>query len=184
VSKVPVRCRHCGNEWLAEAQTTVRCRRCGNETDADVARSSATATHLPHVPGPGEVTSNDYVSEGPIRWIELRAERSANSNSFYTQYIVPDPNAIPNCEIRSTRVRRFPRFWRVVDVRWTPPGSRIYKALNSDPFIKERIMETHDVSITGISGYWIILYYGSEYAEGDLWKCYETIARLLLSVGK
>ena len=67
------------------------------------------------------------IPEGLIRWINVRRVRSGGGGPavgtyhYFTDYGVPDPKLGPDWrgkEIRSVRVKTFPLFGKVVELRW------------------------------------------------------------------
>ena len=60
------------------------------------------------------------VSEGPIRWVNvvLWDWYLDGADWYKTDYGVPDPRYLPSLEIRSIRMKRFPKFGRVINVEW------------------------------------------------------------------
>jgi len=132
-----------------------------------------------------------HVLDEPIRWINVRKETSGGEHSttyYYTEYGVPDsrlgPDS-PEAQIETVRVKSFPLFGKVVDLRWEGRDSdlRIIGRLNSDDQLKQPIMESRDVTITAISDYscWIMSTQTREVPSGELWNCYQVIAQHLLA---
>ena len=132
-----------------------------------------------------------HVPDGPIRLIDVRKEHHGSGDSsrtyYYTDYVVPDPRLEPDspgAQIKAVRVKTFPLFGRVVDLRWEGWDSDlgIIGRLNRDDQLKQPIMESCDVTITAISDYscWIMSTQTRDVPSGELWNCYQTIACHLL----
>jgi len=142
-----------------------------------------------------------HIPEGPIRWIDVRKEINLSdqgSRTYYqTNFAVPDPRLAPDSpwiRIKATRVKNFPLFGRVVDLRWkgNDSGLGIVSRLNGDYQLKQPIMYSRDILIISIREYscWILstthrrglTSIGTRYvAFEELWNCYQAIARHLLA---
>ena len=85
------------------------------------------------------------VRGSPIRWVNVVAylgDDHVTVNALY-YYGVPDARRLPRIGcLRGTRVRTFPLFGRVVDVRWRGDdhGMSIVSSLSADAAIKEGVM--------------------------------------------
>jgi len=134
-----------------------------------------------------------HVPDGPIRWINVRKETHSSgqygsTTYYYTEYGVPDsilgPDS-PGAQIETVRVKSFPLFGKVVDLRWKGWDSDlgIIGRLNSDAQLKQQIMESRDMTITAIGGYscWIMSTQTRDVPSGELWNCYQVIAQHLLA---
>jgi len=141
------------------------------------------------------------IPERSIRWVNVRKVTTSSGGGpygggsttyYYTEYGVPDarlgPDS-PGTRIKTIRVKSFPVFGKVIDLRWEGGdyGTGVIDRLNSDHQLKEPIMKSHGVTITAISDYscWIIST-ETETETGDtpsreLWNCYEAIAQHLLA---
>lgn len=132
------------------------------------------------------------IRNGPIRWINVCSIVDPNAQSFasadFTDYGVPDPRLEPNFPkylINGVRVKTFPLFGGVVDLRWEGDDSNlgIISRLNSDTSLKDPIMSGCDVTIWshGDHGCWTIETKTKEPPSEELWNCYQAIAKHLLS---
>lgn len=133
------------------------------------------------------------IPEGPIRWVNVRKEHYVNQHSsgtsYYTDYGVPDyrlASSLRGLEICSVRVKTFPIFGQVVDLRWEGKdlGLGLISRLNSDISIKRPIIESRDVTIRThgkYNRYWIISTHTTEVPSRELWDCYQKIAQHLLA---
>lgn len=144
------------------------------------------------------------IPEGPIRWVNVRKETSqagpGTTSYYYTEYGVPDPRLgpdFPGARIETVRVKTSPLFGRVVDLRWKGSDSElgIISHLNSDHQLKQPIMKSRDVTIRSVRDYgcWVIsterhhatisslLAKKRDVLSGELWSCYQAIARHLLA---
>ncbi len=130
------------------------------------------------------------VSEGPIRWVNVvlwgESQESA-ANWYKTDYGVPDPRCLPKLEIRSIRMRGFPKFGRVINVRWKGDdrGLGLRHRLSSDEAIRSAIMNTRDevrVVANRDHGCWLIRRETKAAPSGEQWGCYNAIAEHLLEV--
>lgn len=142
--------------------------------------------------GAESVASFD-VHEGPIRWVNVLMKREVAPGGGYvdeyvTDYGVPDrrlESDFPRTLIRTIRVKRFPLSGKVVDLRWTGRdfGLGIISRLNSDMSIKQAIMSSRDVIINAHRDHmcWTISTRTRDVASGELWSCYQMIARHLLA---
>ncbi len=131
------------------------------------------------------------VGQGPIGWINLSGDYSPEGGSCYTtDYGVPDPRHLPKLEIRSIRMRRFPIFGRVLNVRWKggDHGFGLGHCLSSDETIRSAIMSAGDevrVVARRDHGCWLIrheTFFSSHIPSAEQWSCYQAIAEHLLEV--
>lgn len=129
------------------------------------------------------------ILEGPIRWVNVRrVSHGQYRTDYYTDYGVPDArlgHSSPKLRIHSVRVRSFPLFGRVIDLRWegTDFHREIISRLSMEYSIKSPIMKSGDVTIEihGIRKCWTISTMTSRAPSKELWDCYQTIAQHLLS---
>ena len=128
------------------------------------------------------------VSEGPIRWVNVVLwgySQESGADWYKTDYGVPDPRCLPSLEIRSIRMRRFPKFGRVINVVWKGDdcGLGIGHRLSSDEAISSAIMSTRDeVRVVANHGCWLIRRDNRATPSAEQWSCYQAIAEHLLEV--
>lgn len=141
------------------------------------------------------------IRDSPIRWVNVREEirtaatdagpgtASVVSTSYYVECGVPDPQVTPSYDklrIRTVRVKRFPLFGRVSDLRWEGDdlGLGLLNQLNGDISIKGSVLQSQDLRIRAYSEHkcWLI-----STTEGtallpsaELWNCYQAIAQHVL----
>ena len=118
-------------------------------------------------------------------------EERPSYDYYYTEYGVPDSRLSPihsRCRIMSACVRPTTLFDQASDLHWRGEdfGLGIIDRLDSDISLKQPIMQSCDVTIRalGDQGCWIILTETSDVPKGpsqELWDCYQTIAKHLLS---
>ena len=131
------------------------------------------------------------IAEGPIRWVNVRKRQPRGpdaSVAYYTDYGVPDTRLEPDSprpRIESVRIKTSLLVGQVVDLRWRGEdfGLGIVSRLNSDASIKGPIMRSRDVTIQAYSDHkcWIISTETRDPPSGELWSCYQAIARHLLA---
>lgn len=94
------------------------------------------------------------IAEGPTRWINVVAVQQPNwVTNLWFIYGVPDPRIEPNLtkvRIKSIRMKDFPLFGQVVDLRWKGKdiGLGIIERLNGDVLLKQPIISSCDAIIT------------------------------------
>lgn len=146
------------------------------------------------------------IPEGPISWINVRKETQhggqggrytydegpfndgGSYTDYYIEYGVPDRRLSPGhpeYRIISVRIKTPPLFDQVSDLHWKGEdfGLGIIDRLDSDISLKQPIMKSHDVIIRAHGDHmcWIISTTASEVPSGELWNCYQAIARHLLA---
>ena len=124
------------------------------------------------------------IGRGPIRWINVRVYDQGENTVHITEYGVPDSRHLPEIEIDSVRVKTFPVFGRVIDVRWQGKdlGLRIVERLSSDAAIKGAIIGSGDevaVVARGDHGGWLIRRETTATPSAAQWSCYQAIAEHL-----
>ena len=125
------------------------------------------------------------IIDGPIRWVNLRTETTANYASSYIEYGVPVAKGLQaRIEVRSIRVKTFPLVGKVVDVRWRGDdlGLGIINRLNGNISTKDLRVLNRDVKIRTFPehGCWIISTETYVGPSEELWSCYQAIAQQLL----
>jgi hypothetical protein len=132
-----------------------------------------------------------HISEGPIRWVNVRKVKETQGNStrtyYYTDYGIPDPRLgldFPRVRIETVLVKKFPVFGKVIDVRWKGQdfGLGIISRLESDYRLKYPLIL--DVSITALSDYgcWIIsAQYAKHHLSEKMWSGYQSVVENLLA---
>ena len=131
------------------------------------------------------------ITEGPIRWVDVREDGEPESlfrPIHYTDYGVPDQQILGSrsVSIESIRVKSSPLFGRVVGVDWkcnNPSYSAVISRLEEDLSLNRAIMEGLDVRIESYPDRtcWILSTYGGHAPSSELWHCLQTIAQHLLS---
>jgi hypothetical protein len=133
------------------------------------------------------------IPEGPIRWINVcrvyyRTGQLGGNYNHHTAYGVPDSSLEPSWRskrIRTVRVKTFPLFGKVVDLRWKGDdfSQEIIRRLNEDPLIRDPMMRSRDVEISAYPehGCWILFTANprKEAPPREVWDCYQRIARHL-----
>ncbi len=122
------------------------------------------------------------IARSPIRWVNVR---SVGEGDHVAEYAVPyqrRPSLHP--KLGSVRIRTFPLFGSVVDVRWRGDdgGLGLVERLEGDAFIRAAIMATGDVRVEARPEYgcWIIS--GSASMNPlACWACYQRVACHLLA---
>lgn len=134
-----------------------------------------------------------HIPEGPIRWVNILKETyyigsQTSHTDYYTEYGVPNPRLrpdSPNARIKTIRVKSVPVFGKVVDLHWEGGESypKVVSRLNSDDKLRQPIMKSRDVTITAIGdcGCWIMSTQTRDVPSGELWNCYQAIAKHLLA---
>ncbi len=132
------------------------------------------------------------IPKGPIRWVnlckEIRGSGESNYTVDFTEYGVPDSRlgrGFPSILIESVRKKTFPLVGDVVDLHWkgNDSGLGIIERLKNDTVIKRPIMESRDVTIHahGDHGCWTIETQTDNPPWGEVWNCYQAIAKHLLA---
>lgn len=135
------------------------------------------------------------IPQGPIRWVNVIKKTThgpgGDSITYYIKYGVPDPKLEPDSpkyRIKTVRVKMFPLLGRVGDLRWKGKdfGLGVISRLNSDYELKHPIMKSRDLIIRAHGDHrcWIISTKTGDVPKvpsGELWNCYQAIARHLLS---
>lgn len=131
------------------------------------------------------------ISDGQIQSVRMFEYIAGDSESFTfenrTVYWVPDPRVTMESRgitLYTTRIRRFPVFGRVVDVKWSGDDHTLglLARLNADTALKQPIMSNKDVRIildTDCLG-WQVFTRTKNLPTKILWDCYQGIARHLL----
>jgi hypothetical protein len=73
-------------------------------------------------------------------WKECNTDYEGNPTvSYHTHYFIPDSHSTLGFGIKSIRVKEFPLFGRVKDVRWVGNDSApsIIEQLSADPFVRK-----------------------------------------------
>ena len=127
------------------------------------------------------------IGQGSVRWINARVEDRGETTVHMTEYGVTDSRYLPKIQIESVRVKTFPIFGRVIDVRWNgdDQGLGIVERLGSDSAIKDAIIGNGD-ELTVVArrdqGYWLIRREIRATPSAEQWGCYQAIAEHLLQV--
>ena len=109
----------------------------------------------------------------------------------YIDYLVKDSRIAVErypVVIYTVRVRTFPLFGKVVDLRWEGDdcGTGLIDQLQGNMSIKLAIMKGRDIRISAGDGAWYIWPYNSPSAffipSEEEWNCYQAIARHLLDM--
>ena len=97
------------------------------------------------------------IREGPICWVNLkkretRPQYGQPSVTWYSEYGIPDPQVmtgVPEVSLKTARIKHFPLFGEVVDLRWTGKdfNSGLIDRLTSDFSLKRAIMDSYDLEI-------------------------------------
>jgi hypothetical protein len=129
------------------------------------------------------------ISAGLIRMINIWKESYVDNEgnwtvSYHTHYFIPDSHSTLGFGIKSIRVKEFPLFGRVKDVRWlgndSEPSS--IERLSADPFVRKTIMNSNDVRISSGNGCWTISTDRGVAPSSEVWECYQAIAGHLIRV--
>jgi hypothetical protein len=124
------------------------------------------------------------IARSPISWINVR--KWDNEGPVYaTDYGVPDPRPLPYIKIKSVRVRTFPLFGNVIDVRWkgNGPVSSLLQNITADRAIRAAIMANRDeivVSTCPELRCWLIPRMTKDAPLASQWDCFQRIASTLL----
>ena len=132
------------------------------------------------------------IPKGPIRWVnlckEIRVAGESSATVHFTEYGVPDSRlgqGFPSILIESVCKKTFPLVGDVVDLHWkgNDSGLGIIERLKNDTVIKRPIMESRDVAIHayGDHGCWTIETQTENPPWGEMWNCYQAIAKHLLA---
>jgi hypothetical protein len=125
------------------------------------------------------------IEHSPISWINVR--KWDNEGPVYeTDLGMPDSRSLPDVSIRSVRVRAFPVFGNVIDVRWQGNDTALSVAqhLTADPAIRADIIANRDeitVRTCPQYGCWLIPRSTKNAPSASQWHCYEKIAANLLT---
>jgi hypothetical protein len=132
----------------------------------------------------GEMVGLISVRKSPIAWAALLAWRDSEGVTYVTDYGVPTSGRLTQTSFRSVRVRTFPIFGRVTEVRWqgngVDQGARVRLANDGD--LKDAIISASaEVAVrTSPSGEcWLITHGSADAPSAEVWKCYEKVAAIL-----
>ncbi len=163
------------------------------ETEKFCARLRAMGIDAQMLQGGLQFVSLIGITGGPIQRIRIRKEVQGGGDydMYYADYVVSDFRLFQRAyrfTISTVRVRIFPVFGRVVDLRWkgSDCGTGIIDQLQGDMLIRQAIMKSGDITIHVHSGdgEWKITptrdcdFLSSE----EQWNCYQAIARHLLAM--
>ena len=146
--------------------------------------------------GEGSMGIIDIVDE-PISWVSVGSVTSSQvyvSTDDYTHYGVKVSYRItlPITTIRSVRRKNFPLLGKVIDAGWTADwwaerGSAlvadVLRRLREDAQVREAVIATRDVTITGHSSFWVVATLTGRVPTRQEWDCYQAIARHLIEAG-
>jgi hypothetical protein len=131
------------------------------------------------------------IENSPIPWINIWCRGSGEGITYGMDYGIPDPRPLPHIYIRSVRIRDFPLFGNVIDVRWNvnyairrdyKEDLRMAQHLTTDQAIRTAIIFNRDeitVYTRPEHGCWIIPHNGIEAPNPSQWECYQRIATVL-----
>ena len=124
------------------------------------------------------------INRSPIRRVEVQVWEDSEGVAYTSEYLVQDARRLPPAGFSSVRVRTFPIFGRVVDVRWDgdDAGTGARDRLDSDIELKEAIISASaqvTVRTSPWGEHWIIHHPGADVPPAQLWDCYEKVARNL-----
>ena len=102
------------------------------------------------------------ISEGPIQWCNIKRRDGRDHRTYTLDYVIQDQDInskIPgksstqrhdDIKIKTHRVKSFPIFGKVVDLRWKTsiPNFELVNLLNDDEFLRKTIMESKGKGIT------------------------------------
>ena len=149
--------------------------------------------------GSGDSLGIIDIDDEPISWVDVRKVVTqhaggsgygggGSSTTYYTDYGVRVAYRPPVTTIRSVRRKRFPLVGKVVDAEWSANGvdrtglvAGVLQRLREDGQVREAIMATRDVEITGHSSFWVITTQTREVPTRQAWDCYPAIARHLIA---
>ena len=140
------------------------------------------------------------IADGPIPWVNVRKvvyqggppSSSGTSTTYYTDYGIKVPYRLPRATIKSVRRKTFPVLGRVVDVDWRARGSDrgsalvadVLRRLREDTWVREAIIATRDVRITGhLGSFWVVSTETRDVPTRQAWDCYQATARHLIEAG-
>ncbi len=121
------------------------------------------------------------IPRSPIRCVEVRMLRDYEGVTYWTEYVVPDSRHIPEVSFRSMRVRTFPIFGRVIDVRWKGDdrGTGAIGRLTADLELNAAIVSAGaeiEVGSSPTRG-WFITHLSTDAPSAGVFACYEKVAR-------
>jgi len=143
--------------------------------------------------GAGLQTKPDRVidiAKGPIRWVNIRKQEARETaSSYFIDYGVPDPRLRPDLpnlpKIKSVHKTSYPIVGTVVDLYWKgkDSGLGIIDRLNRDILVRQQIMRTQGMKIRAYGDFrcWTISTWEEDPPSGELWNCYQAIAKHLLA---
>jgi len=124
------------------------------------------------------------IHQSPIRYVEVRLERDYEGVTYWTKYRIPDSRVISIVSIRSVRVRTFPIFGRVIDVRWDGDDgvTGAIEGLTADFELKAAIISAGAEIAVGSSPSdgWFIRHPSTDAPSAGVLACYEKVARDLI----
>ena len=141
------------------------------------------------------------IADGPIRWVNVRRVTTSGGGymdggdsvtHYHTDYGIQVGYPTPNVTIKSVGRKTFPLLGKVIDAPWMAEGSDpdagvvadVLQRLREDATVREAIMATRDVKITGYSSFWVISTQTREVPTRQAWECYQAIARHLIEAGR
>ena len=126
------------------------------------------------------------IGRSPIRWANVRKENHHETTIYFTEFGVPDARRLTDLRIRPVRVRSFPVFGRVIEVRWEG-DDRTYgigQQLSQDQVVKNLVIDTDD-DVTVVArpdhGCWLIRRETAAAPSAGQWRCYQAVAGRLLA---
>jgi hypothetical protein len=126
------------------------------------------------------------IRRSPVSRVEIERVEDYEGVTYSTHYVVQHSEPVQPTAIRSVRVRTFPIFGRVVDVRWegrdgaTGPGEPL---ANDEDVNRAIISASAEITVVSRSDYWILVHPGAVAPTEQLWDCDEKVARRLLGKG-
>ena len=150
--------------------------------------------------GEGESLGIIDIDDGPIPWVNVRSVTTSGGGYMdgddsvthhHTDYGVPVGYPAPNVTIK--RRVTFPLLGKVIDAGWAAEGSDqgsglvedVLRRLGEDAQVREDIITTRNVEITGHLTCWVI-----STATGEVptflqaWHIYQAIAQHLIEAGR
>jgi len=135
------------------------------------------------------------IEERSIHWAHVLKDMQGRSGPLYSvDYGVPDPRNLPRLMVVAVRVKTFPLFGRVINIRWkVSQGGNCAKGiaqnLTDDKAVETAIIDTFRfgeelfVAADPERGYWkICTTWGDPLKPSpEQWACYERIAARLLA---
>jgi len=177
-----IRARHAWDEGWKQGGGIRTCGRCGKTETRGILKLTddlCRELNARGIEATGFFNLID-IHRSPIRHVEVVEVQLPEGVTYYTAYIIPDSRQIPMVSFRSVRVRSFPIFGRVVDVRWQgdDKGTGAIGRLAADLELKAEIVSAGaEIAVSSSPpGEWIIQHSTLNAPSAGVFSCYEKAA--------